>query len=80
MPSNVPGSREYVMDKKTKIPVLLVHKFSFYSNATLSKMPFFSASTELYEYPYGAGEDSWQSLGLQGDQTKNPSRGLRWGR
>ena len=46
------------MDKKTKIPVLLVHKFSFYSNATLSKMPFFSASTELYEYPYDAGEGS----------------------
>ena len=69
MPSNDAGSRDYVTDKKTKIPVLLVHKFSFYSNATLSEMPFFSASTELYQYPYGAGEDPWQSLGLQGDQT-----------
>ena len=61
-----------IMWQKTKIPVLMVHKFSFYSNASLSKMPFFSASTELYEYPYGAGEDSWQSLGLQGDQTNQP--------
>lgn len=47
MPGNFLGTGDDIIDKKTKILALLVNEFSPYSNGTFSRMPFFSASTEL---------------------------------